>query len=435
MRWMRRPDPPATKVAGLMVAALLWVGCANSGDQSTGPNNGRGVATRLAFAEESSDATAGGVITPVTVMILDAADSLAPAATNRITIAIGTNPAGGTLSGSTTIAAVNGVARFLDVKIDKPGSGYTLTASATGLSGATSVAFNVWCRCWSSREPMPTPRTDLAVGVVNGILYAVGGSSGGYLTTVEAYDPVTNSWTTKAPMPTARARLAVGVVNGILYAVGGFNNSSGFLTTVEAYDPVTNSWTTEAPLPTPRADLGAGVVNDILYAVGGSRDNSIFLERVDAYDPVTNSWTTKPRMPTHRSSLGVGAANGVLYAVGGFNAYVSNGNCQLCYVPETLTTFEAYDPGANSWTTKERMPTPRLGLSVGVLNGHLYALGGYNSGRGSLTTVEVYDPVANTWTTTAPLPTRRSGFAVGVVNGVLYAVGAAENDAYKPEGS
>ena len=428
MRWMRRPDPPATKVAGLMVAALLWVGCANS----TGPNNGRGVATKLAFAEASSDATAGGVITPVTVMILDAADSLVPAGTNRITIAIGSNPAGGTLSGSTTIAAVDGVARFLDVKIDKPGSGYTLTASATGLTGATSVAFSVWCRCWSGREPMPTPRSQLAVGVVNGILYAVGGRSNGYLTTVEAYDPVTNSWTTKAPMPTARSRLAVGVVNGILYALGGFNNSSGFLTTVEAYDPVTNSWTTQAPLPTRRADFGVGVVNDILYAVGGSSGDNTFLKSVDAYDPVTNSWTTKPPMPTHRASLGVGAANGVLYAVGGFNGYVWDGTCQLCYVPETLTTFEAYDPVTNSWTTKPPMPTARTILGVGVLNGHLYALGGYN-GRGG-TTLEVYDPVANSWTTTAPLPIPRGG-AVGVVNGVLYAVGGAGNDAYQPEGS
>src|SRR5437899_10589569 len=56
------------------------------------------------------------------------------------------------------------------------------------------------------------------------------------------------TWTTKAPMPTARWGLAAGVVNGILYAIGG-GGTSGFSdpTVVEAYDLATNTWTTKAP--------------------------------------------------------------------------------------------------------------------------------------------------------------------------------------------
>src|SRR3989449_404447 len=64
-------------------------------------------------------------------------------ATTSITVAIGTNPASGTLSGTTTVAAVSGVATFSDLSIDKAGTGYTVTASATGLTGATSSAFNI----------------------------------------------------------------------------------------------------------------------------------------------------------------------------------------------------------------------------------------------------------------------------------------------------
>src|SRR5579864_1695745 len=58
-------------------------------------------------------------------------------------------------------------------------------------------------------------------------------------------------WTQKVPMPTARANLAVGVVNNILYAVGG-TNGSRLLNTVEAYDPATNTWTAKASMSTPR---------------------------------------------------------------------------------------------------------------------------------------------------------------------------------------
>src|SRR5215469_15231054 len=74
---------------------------------------------------------------------------------------------------------------------------------------------------WSSKAPMATARYFLAGGVVNGILYAVGGydSAAGQLSSVEAYDPATNSWTAKAAMPTARAGLAVGVVDGVVYAI------------------------------------------------------------------------------------------------------------------------------------------------------------------------------------------------------------------------
>jgi Kelch motif len=52
----------------------------------------------------------------------------------------------------------------------------------------------------------------------------------------------TNVWTTKAPMPTARSMLAAGVVNGLLYAVGGSASSAGTaLDAVQSYSPGSNS--------------------------------------------------------------------------------------------------------------------------------------------------------------------------------------------------
>ena len=61
----------------------------------------------------------------------------------RSTVAIGTNPGSGTLSGTATVATVNGVASFADLSINRSGTGYTLAASATGLTGATSTGFTV----------------------------------------------------------------------------------------------------------------------------------------------------------------------------------------------------------------------------------------------------------------------------------------------------
>ena len=62
----------------------------------------------------------------------------------------------------------------------------------------------------------------------SGVLYAVGGFDGrGALSSVEAYDPATKTWSAVASMMTARYGLAVGVLGGSLYAVGGWSGRYG----------------------------------------------------------------------------------------------------------------------------------------------------------------------------------------------------------------
>jgi hypothetical protein len=63
--------------------------------------------------------------------------------TTNVTIAIGNNPAGGTLSGTTLNTAASGVVTFNNLSINFPGAGYSLTASSIGLTGAASDTFNV----------------------------------------------------------------------------------------------------------------------------------------------------------------------------------------------------------------------------------------------------------------------------------------------------
>src|SRR3989442_4841609 len=60
-----------------------------------------------------------------------------------VRVVLGSNPGGSTLSGTTTVAAVNGVASFSPLTLDKTGTGYALTATAAGLNPATSGDFNI----------------------------------------------------------------------------------------------------------------------------------------------------------------------------------------------------------------------------------------------------------------------------------------------------
>ena len=259
-----------------------------------------------------------------TVQLEDSAGNIVVLAGVPVTASIATG--GGTIGGTVTVNSdAAGLAAFADLSLSGIAGAVTLKFAAPVNGQATTVTSSpISVRIpWTIRASMPAPRFGLAVGVVNGILYAVGGSGGdgGVQGAVLAYDPATNSWTTKAAVPTPRFGLAVGVVNGILYAVGGYDGTH-YLATVEAYNPVTNSWTTKASMPTPRLAPSVGVVNGLLYAMGGDDYTDVFGDYsshgiVEAYDPVTDSWTTKAPMLTPRTDFSLGVVNGILYAVGG----------------------------------------------------------------------------------------------------------------------
>jgi hypothetical protein len=100
--------------------------------------------SRLAFAAQPPTTGAGRTMAPpVAVAGVDRTGATVSSYTGTVTIALGANPGNATLSGTLTVDAVDGVATFTDLSISKPGSGYTLTASASGLDGATSESFTV----------------------------------------------------------------------------------------------------------------------------------------------------------------------------------------------------------------------------------------------------------------------------------------------------
>ncbi|HYK12140.1 MAG TPA: PKD domain-containing protein [Gemmatimonadales bacterium] len=109
-------------------------------------------AAKVAFSTQPNDAMVGHVIAPpVAVVVTDSAGNPVPSYSGSVTVSLGTNPSGATLSGANTATAVSGVASFPGLSLDKVGSGYTLTAAASGLSGATSAPFTV------SSVPAPRP--------------------------------------------------------------------------------------------------------------------------------------------------------------------------------------------------------------------------------------------------------------------------------------
>ncbi len=107
------------------------------------------VATKLIFTiQPSNSTTAQPFPTQPVVAITDAGGNVVTTgafSTRTVTLAIGANPGGGVLTctGGLSKVAVAGLATFAGCVISKAGVGYTLVASSTGLTSATSAPFNV----------------------------------------------------------------------------------------------------------------------------------------------------------------------------------------------------------------------------------------------------------------------------------------------------
>ncbi|HEV8510278.1 MAG TPA: hypothetical protein VGQ48_07475 [Gemmatimonadales bacterium] len=97
----------------------------------------------LSFFVQPNTANVGQTISPpVEVLARDSLGGIATEFNGTITIALGSNSTGASLSGTTSVRAVNSIASFGNLALNKAGT-YTLQASATGAANATSTAFSV----------------------------------------------------------------------------------------------------------------------------------------------------------------------------------------------------------------------------------------------------------------------------------------------------
>ncbi|MAZ48257.1 MAG: hypothetical protein CME65_06820, partial [Halobacteriovoraceae bacterium] len=112
----------------------------------TGINVNESTPIQLVITQEPTDSYANENISPsITVELRDVSNNLVTAATDTITVSLGTDPSAGTatLGGTLSVAAVAGVATFSDLNIDSINNGYTFNFTSGSLTGATSSSFNI----------------------------------------------------------------------------------------------------------------------------------------------------------------------------------------------------------------------------------------------------------------------------------------------------
>ena len=94
------------------------------------------------------------------------------------------------------------------------------------------------------------------VAALDNKMYVTGGYAGQPMSSVDCYDPDTNTWSQVANMNISRHSHSLVSLHGKLYAIGGAGVDS-----VEVYDPDCNTWTLlQHKLDGKVVDTGAGFI-------------------------------------------------------------------------------------------------------------------------------------------------------------------------------
>ncbi|XP_078595064.1 kelch-like protein 24 [Branchiostoma floridae x Branchiostoma japonicum] len=178
-------------------------------------------------------------------------------------------------------------------------------------------------RCW-------LPMTSMKTSFEDGFAVAVLGTSdimlcgGVSCKDVWLYQTRLNSWSKLAPMHADRFYCKLAVLQGKVYAIGG-SSPQGVQAVVEVYDQSLNKWTEGVPLPQPRYHHAVAVLDGSIYVIGGlGSDHSA---KTTVFRFSNSQWHSSRDMPVKASHITASVLNGSIY-VAGYPAKL------LCYIPE-----------------------------------------------------------------------------------------------------
>lgn len=281
---------------------------------------------------------------------------------------------------------------------------------------------------WSSRAPLPIPRSEMAWGTAwAGRLHVIGGYGEGRVdrTYHHVYEPADDRWYVAAPLPRGANHVAVVADAGRVFALGGFlGQNTDPVPDAHAYDVAADRWTPIAPLPRPRGAAGAVALRGRIHLIGGAsapKEERASVGWHEVYDPAADRWAVLKALPGARDHIGIAVYEDRIHVIGGrFNTFEYNTDLHHVYIPDL-----------NTWEERAAMPTTRSGHGLVVYRDRLFAMGG-EAGlvvNGQITRARVfgqmesYDPALDTWQHHAPMPTPRHAVGAALLGDTIHVAG------------
>uniref|UniRef100_A0A3P8Q424 BTB domain-containing protein n=1 Tax=Astatotilapia calliptera TaxID=8154 RepID=A0A3P8Q424_ASTCA len=170
-------------------------------------------------------------------------------------------------------------------------------------------------------------------------------------------------------------------------------------------------------------------ITGLIYAVGGLNSSGDSLNVVEVFDPIGNFWERCQPMRTARSRVGVAVVNGLLYAIGGYDGQ------------SRLSTVEVYNPETDNWTRVSsmnsqrrwtvvtEMSASRSAAGVTVFDGRIVVSGGHD-GLQIFNTVEYYNHHTNRWHPAAPMLNKRCRHGAAALGSHMYVAGGYDGSGF-----
>ncbi len=262
---------------------------------------------------------------------------------------------------------------------------------------------------WDTLAMIPASFTFPVVAAVDGKIHVMGGGGIGGATDLHyVYDPITDSWESRASLPYVAQQPAGAAADGkIHFFGGGFPNTGTPLDDHYIYDVATDSWTIAAKLTVPRAIHYSVALDDVIYSLAGQGVTSLF----QAYDPIADAWITKNNLPDNQFWYGAHVVTeGHIYRFCGGGFMAPNNNAHR------------YDPATDFWTNLPKPPNPTHGLRGAAIGDKIFLAGGYHSFV-ERDEVWIFDTQTETYTQTVSLPLGRNYHNMVAIDSCIYVVG------------
>ena len=276
---------------------------------------------------------------------------------------------------------------------------------------------------------MPVEIAEAQSAVINNTVY-IGGkanATGEYI--VYCYNHSTDKWSSLPPLPIRY--FGLGQVKRELVAVGGMKKGEDVPTNqVYVYDAALQRWKqTMSPMPTCRAfpSTVSFESKSVLIAAGGLVDlyDDEYTPIVEMYRTGTASWCKVKSLPIPLHYISMVGHGSTCYILG---ESVGSGDKQrgfYCSIDDlTASTADTMEAVGEHNVSEERtywkpfLGAPSYQPAVGVLGGHVLAIGGWTSqeAKARKKEVYVYSPSMNSWVYIDDLPAPRVSSTIAVLS-------------------
>lgn len=242
------------------------------------------------------------------------------------------------------------------------------------------------------------------------------------------YDPEQDNWSHKASYPgIPRVKAMAAVVDGKAYVGLGYNIDKGVytggnLSDLWMYDPVTDTWSQRKSFPSTATDACVSFVLDKNIYVGEGFNENSFTDEFWKYNPEQDNWVQLKDFPSD-------SRMGSVICAGSDHIYFGTG-----WGIGNFNDWWEYFPGTDSWKQMKAMPdNGRLNAVSLTINNRFFVSTGRHfagnlTGGKVLSDILEYDAVRNVWYKRGNIPSGGRENAISfTINGKGY-IGQGEND-------